>query len=91
MPHSIQSKNDMNVVEFNSLSDERKMEIIVDADKIGQYEDRQLGRFELFRIDRFYAEVKVNFLQRYRKIVNTYDLKDIPLVYSGAVYGSLPS
>lgn len=71
----------MSIEEFVSLPEQRKKEIIVDADKVGEYADDQ-AKYELFRIDRFFVEVKVSFIKRYRKISNTYFKKDIPLNYA---------
>ncbi|MCW3105810.1 MAG: hypothetical protein JWQ09_316 [Segetibacter sp.] len=79
----------MLIEDFNSLPEDRKMTIIVDAQKIGEYENGDIARYELFRVDNFYVEVKVSFLYRYRKIINAYDLKDVPLVYSGKVIEAL--
>lgn len=71
----------MSIEEFNSLPEKRKKEIIVDADKVAEYKDDS-AKYELFKIDRFFVEVQVNFLKRYRRIINTYFVKDIPPTYS---------
>lgn len=74
----------MSIQDFNSLPESRKKEIIVDAEKLGEYRDKDLARYELFQVDNFYVEVKVSFLFRYRKIANTYSLSQIPHIYSSA-------
>ncbi len=73
----------MNMLIFNSLSDKRQKEIIVDAQKVAEYQDGDAERYELFGIEDFFIEVKVNFWERNRKILNTYSMKDIPINYDG--------
>ncbi|MCW3114685.1 MAG: hypothetical protein JWR18_3081 [Segetibacter sp.] len=72
----------MTIQDFNSLPESRKKEIIVDAEKLGEYRDKDLARYELFQVDDFFVEVKVSFLFRYRKIANSYSISEIPRVYS---------
>lgn len=74
----------MSVEEFNTLSDRQKKEIIVDAEKIAERED-DVAKYELFRIDNFFVEVSRSITYRFRKILNTYSVKDIPTHYAGDI------
>lgn len=72
----------MTIQDFNSLPEQRKKEIIVDAEKLGEYQDRDSTRYELFKVDKFFVEVKVSFSHRYRKILNSYLMNEVPSVYA---------
>lgn len=66
--------------EFNLLTERQKKSILVDADKVAEHREG-VNKYELFNISDFYVEVKISFFHRYRKIMNTYYLKDVPLIY----------
>ena len=70
----------MTIEEFELLTDQKKKEIIVDAQKVAEYREEQ-DKYEVFKIDRFFVEVKVSYLKKYRKITNTFYSRD-PLFYS---------
>ena len=73
---------------FNSLPEARKKEIIVDAKKVAEHAD-DIAKEELFQVDNFFVAVKTSLFLRYRKIANTYSLKDIPLMYAGKVMDTM--
>jgi hypothetical protein len=69
---------------FNSLSDKQKKDLLVDAKKVSEYQ-QDLVRYELFTLEDFYVEVKIDFLQRYRIITGAYSLQNIPKRYTGQI------
>ncbi|GEO09497.1 hypothetical protein [Segetibacter aerophilus] len=74
----------MNLEQYNNLPDRQKKELLIDAFKIDEHED-EISTYELFRIEDFYVEVSKSVIFKFRKILNTYALKDIPLNYAGKV------
>lgn len=71
----------MTIEEFNILSESDKKGLLVDANKISEYED-DIAKHELFKIDNFFIEVSISVTYRFRKITNTYSQEDIPVVYT---------
>jgi hypothetical protein len=70
----------MTIEEYNQLSDKQKKYLLVDAEKIAEYVD-DVASYELFRVDEFFIEVSKSVTYRFRKILNTYLLKDVPEKY----------
>lgn len=70
----------MTVEEFNILSDKVKKDLLIDAKKITERED-DIATYELFQIDNFFVEVSRSVTYKFRKILNTYSMKDIPAIY----------
>lgn len=77
----------MTIEDFNSLPAQRQKEIIVDAQKVAEFKDDSV-KYEVFKIDQFFVEVKVSFLKKYRKITKTFYPSDFPLLYSGKSFKS---
>ena len=74
----------MTIEQYNNLPDREKKHLLIDAKKVTEYED-EIATYELFRLDDFYIEVSRSVTYKFRKILNTYEFKDIPLVYSANV------
>jgi hypothetical protein len=74
----------MTLEEFNGLPDKRKKELLIDAKKIAEKED-EIATYELFQIDSFFVEVSRSVIHKFRKILNTYHLKNLPMAYGGIV------
>jgi hypothetical protein len=74
----------MTVEEFQRLPDKGKKELLVDAIKITEYEDN-FAKHELFQIDNFFVEVSISVIYKFRRIENTFSLKDVPLLYAEQV------
>ncbi|GEO12142.1 hypothetical protein [Segetibacter aerophilus] len=74
----------MTIEQYNNLPDRQKKELLMDASKIDEHED-EISTYEFFRIEDFYVEVSRSVTYKYRRILNTYSLKDIPLNYAGRV------
>ena len=72
----------MTIEEFKMLPEQRKKEILVDADKVAELVEES-SRNELFQIDDFFVEVQISFLKRYRKILDIYSKINLPEIYSG--------
>ena len=71
----------MSIEDFNSLPEQRKKEIIVDAIKVAEHEE-DIVKFELFRIDNFFVEVSRSIIKRFRKVTNTYLPNNLPAIYA---------
>ena len=69
---------------FNRLPDFEKSQIVFDAEKIDEVNDG-FRSYSLFRIDNLYVEVTTSLDRKFRKQVKGYELKDLPLIYSGHV------
>jgi hypothetical protein len=74
----------MTLEEFNTLPDKHKKELLIDAKKIAEKED-ELATYELFQIDSFFVEVSRSVIHKFRKILNTYNFKNLPGAYARAV------
>jgi hypothetical protein len=78
----------MNRETFDNLSEPEKNALIFDANKIDDLSD-EFFHYQLFKIDNFYIEVITAVDQYARKQVNTYLVKNIPLLYAAKVYNSM--
>jgi hypothetical protein len=74
----------MTIEEFNTLTDKEKKELLIDAKKLTERED-DVAKYEIFQIDSFFVEVSRSVTYKFRKILNTYSSKDLPLRF--AAYG----
>ncbi len=57
--------------EFNGLPDEQRKQLLIDAKKIGEYED-EMATYQTFKIEDFFVEVSMSVTHRFRKIIRTY-------------------
>lgn len=78
------SPSSMTIEQYNNLTDKQKKELLIDAVKISEYED-EIATYEFFQIDSFFIEVSRSVTHKFRRILNTYTLRDIPLSYAGRV------
>jgi hypothetical protein len=74
----------MTIEEFNGLGEDRKKELLVDAKKIAEYED-EIAKHELFQLDHFFIEVSFSVTHKFRKLVRTYTLEEVPLQFAAKV------
>ena len=70
----------MSIEDYNKLTDRQKKQLLVDAEKIGEYVD-DIASFEVFRLDHFFVEVSKSVTHKFRKILNVYLVNDIPKRY----------
>ncbi|MDB5245742.1 MAG: hypothetical protein JWQ40_136 [Segetibacter sp.] len=66
--------------EFNKLSEEMKSRLIFDANKITERKDGSFT-WELFKIDNFFIEIKRCIGNTLKRVISTYSIKDLPLIY----------
>jgi len=76
------------IEDFNCLPDQEKKQLLVDAQKIAERFEHSV-RFEFFRLNDFYIEVKTSFERQYRVISNVYALQNVPSIYADKVTQSL--
>jgi hypothetical protein len=74
----------MNVNEFKSLDDHRKVQMIFDANKITEKIDDE-ANYQLFQIENFFVETKTSLEGKFKRTIKTYTLKDLPIDYAGEV------
>jgi hypothetical protein len=70
----------MNIEQYNELPDSRKKELLIDAQKVGEYEN-EIATFELFQINDFYVEASKSVTHKFLKINNTYKQEHVPSAY----------
>ncbi|MDQ6815335.1 MAG: hypothetical protein M3040_16490 [Bacteroidota bacterium] len=70
----------MTIEQYNNLTDNQKKNLLIDALKIDEHED-EIATYELFRIDDFFVEVSRSVTYKFRKILNTYSIRDVPRSY----------
>jgi len=66
--------------EFNNLEEEKQKFLLCDADKICENRN-ELFKEELFKIDNLFVEVKINYLNRFKRQIKAYALSQIPATY----------
>ncbi|WP_207496908.1 hypothetical protein [Aridibaculum aurantiacum] len=69
---------------FNSLPDIEKHQLIYDAEKLDELSDG-FTRFALYKLGDLFIEVKSSPDRVYRKSIQAFELKDIPLIYSSCI------
>lgn len=75
---------EMNCNQFYKLEEHQQMKLIMDADYVTEKVEGEC-KFELFKIDSFYVEVKTSVSGNYRKVVSCYSLRDLPAEYTGVL------
>ncbi|GEO11879.1 hypothetical protein [Segetibacter aerophilus] len=78
----------MTIDQYNNLTDRQKKELLIDAVKIDEHED-DIATYELFKIDDFYIEVSRSVTYKFRRILSTYSLEEIPPKYAGKVAANI--
>ncbi len=71
----------MTVEHFNSLSEEQKKIAIFDAEKVTERSD-DLAKYELFKIDNFFVETKTSIQYKFKRVIETFTLREVPAVYA---------
>ncbi|MDB5250077.1 MAG: hypothetical protein JWQ40_4471 [Segetibacter sp.] len=66
--------------EFNCLEKDQQKFLLCDADKICE-NSGELFKEELFKIDNVFIEVKISYLNRFRRQIKAYALSQIPVTY----------
>lgn len=74
----------MTVEQFNRLNEEEKKAAIFDAEKVSERFDKMM-KFELFQIDNFFIETKTSLQHKFKRVIATFSLKDVPAVYAGII------
>lgn len=72
----------MTIENFNLLSNSEKTVLIFEANQITERLDDTI-KYQLFKIDNFYIETKTSLLGNFKRVINTYTLKDLPAQYAG--------
>ncbi len=62
---------------FNFLDEQKKVELIFDADKITEKVDNG-ANYNLFQIDNFFVEVKTSLEGKFKRSFTTYSLNELP-------------
>lgn len=62
----------MSIEEFQSLSEEERKIVIFEAEKVSEREDAT-SKYELFKIDNFYIQVKTSISHSFKRIIETLD------------------
>ena len=70
----------MTAEEFNCLGKETQKFLLCDADKICE-NNNELFKEELFRIDNLFVEVKISYLNKFRRQIRAYAFSQIPATY----------
>ena len=72
------------IEQFNILSENRKKQMLVDAQKIAE---RRLGhmKFEFFKINDFFVEVTTDFSYKINRQIKSYTFNDVPSFYAKEV------
>jgi len=74
----------MTIEQYNCLPDKQRKALLVDAEKIYEFED-DTETHELFQIDNFFVEVSKSVTYKFRKILNTYSVDNIPVSYADVI------
>ena len=74
----------MTVETFNNLNEQRKVQLIFDANKITEKVDNE-ANYQLFQIDDFFVEAKTSLEGKFKRTFATYSLKELPAEYVGEV------
>jgi len=74
----------MTIEEFNNLNKQEKTTLIFDAVKVAERSDA-FSKFELFSISSFFVETKTSKLYLHKRVVTTYNLQDLPFIYTGCL------
>ncbi|MEJ7678435.1 MAG: hypothetical protein WKG06_11360 [Segetibacter sp.] len=69
---------------FNSLQSSDKEDLLLLAVEVCQKSD-ELFNYELFKLNDFFIEVRMNYQHRLHKIVTAYNLEELPVMYEGEV------
>ena len=73
---------------FNNLSEQKKVELIFDSNKISEKVDEE-ANYQLFQINNFFVEAKTSLEGKFKRSFTVYCLKELPAEYVGEVL-SLP-
>lgn len=65
----------MSKEEFNNLTENRKLHLLIDAKKISEKVD-DVATCQIFQINDFFVEVSMSVTWRFRKIEKVYSLND---------------
>ena len=71
----------MTVEEFNNLNEDQKKAAIFDAKKITERFEKRI-KFELFQIDNFFIETKISLQNKFKRVIATFSIKELPQVYA---------
>jgi hypothetical protein len=74
----------MTIETFNKLSEQEKVELIFDANKITEKVDNE-ANYQLFQIDNFFVEAKRSLDGKFKRSFIAYSLKELPVEYAGEV------
>lgn len=74
----------MTLEDFTVLPEQEKRMVLFDANKVDERID-QINRYELFKVDQFFIEVKTCLVGKFKRFIQPYTLKDLPLEYCGKV------
>lgn len=74
----------MTIENFNNLTEQQKVELIFDANKITEKVDNE-ANYQLFQVDNFFVESKTSLEGKFKRSFNAYTLQDLPVNYMGEV------
>lgn len=70
----------MTIENFNNLSQQQKIQLVFDADKITEKVDNE-ANYQLFRIENFFVETKISLEGKFKRSFTTYTVRDLPPEY----------
>ncbi len=69
---------------FNSLQSQDKEDLLLHAVEVCRKSD-ELVNHELFKLNDFFIEVKMNYQHRVHRIITAYTREELPVMYAGEV------
>ncbi|WP_245542533.1 hypothetical protein [Segetibacter koreensis] len=74
----------MTTEEFHNLDEERQHVVLFEADKVCEWSN-EYTNCQLFYTPNFYIETKTSIRYRYKRLISTFTLNTLPLIYAGSV------
>src|SRR5438067_3652571 len=74
----------MTIDDFRQLEDNKKVQLIFDANKIAEKIDNE-ANYQLFQIGNFYVETKTSLEGKFKRSIKSYSLRELPIDYAGEV------